>query len=108
MIPESPVPTKLPSTAPVRPVLVREVWPVPLLIVRRPLVFALKALSEMGTLSPVICHEPPALVPAPGIDTVAARLRVRLVKFASMRAEPSVPVVLFWLVGDVAAARVYV
>src|SRR5687768_4933417 len=62
----------------------------------------------MGTLPALNCHWPPAALPAVGIVTVIARSSVRAVKLALIVAEPRVPAVPCWFVGDVLAASVYV
>src|ERR1700694_635500 len=98
-----PPPTKLPSKLPVRVGLLLEVW-APLVMTSRSEVDPKKAFNENGTLFAVNVHEPPALPPAAGIATLASRPSVRLVKLTPMVADTSVPIVLFWLVGEVAPA----
>jgi hypothetical protein len=65
-------------------------------------------LSENGTASAVTCHWPPAFEPAAGIGHGEVHSEVRLLKFATSVAWLSAPPVLFWFVGEVAAASVYV
>ena len=82
-----------------------ELWPAPLVIVRRSLVEPVKVLSEIGTLAALRSHDPPALPAPPGTLTDALNSSVRLEKFTLRLIEPRLPATLFWLVGEVAAAR---
>ncbi len=79
----------------------------PLEIVRKSFVEAKNEFSENGTALAATCHWPPAFDPAAGIATVKSNPSVRLVKFATIVAWLSAPPVLFWFVGEVAAASVY-
>src|SRR5687768_3078161 len=106
MIPELPVPTKLPDTAPVRRPLVVERTPAPLTTTRPSLVEAPKVLSAMPTLLALTFQLPPPLLPCAGTDSAIDRSSVRAEKFTLMVAAVSWPAVLSWLVGEVAPASV--
>src|SRR5579862_813358 len=101
----SPLPTKLPWKPPVSAELVAELA-VPLVIVSVSDVDAAKVLNENGTLLAFRFHVPPLFEPFEGIVTLALNESTRLLKFTSSVALLSVPAVLFWFVGDVAAASV--
>ena len=99
----SPLPTKLPWKPPVSAELVAELV-VPLVIVRWSEVDAANVLNENGTWDAFMFQVPPLLLPFDGIDTLALNESRRLEKFTSSVAVLSVPAVLFWFVGVVAAA----
>src|SRR5271154_1586776 len=103
--PVRPLPTRLPWNPPVGAAFVAELM-LPLVITSRSLVVAANALNETGTLVAFRFHEPPPFPPVAGMDTLAAKLRVRAVKLTLSEALPSAPGVLNWLVGAVAAASV--
>src|SRR4051812_36099818 len=80
----------------------------PLLIASASPVEAKKVLNEIGAAPAVRCQFPPGLVPDAPRVTERSSPTVRLVKFAVRVADVSAPGVLFWFVGCVAVASVYV